>query len=288
MKYAIITNPVSGNLNVDQKRSRLAGAAKILNAEIHGLDTGSVDEFFQCARELAPRCDVLVAAGGDGTLSDVIHAVDTRRTPVAFLPLGTGNAMGYALNYRGNLTRIARRIRDSRIREYDLIDCDGKARAFMASVGIEGAILQCKGKYTARRFTGFAAYFMAVFHAYFKQYKRFFVKGVVDGSEVEVRNLLSLMVVKQPYYGFGMKVVPEARLDDGRLHLLFVNSGFFESVFGGITAFTVGNRIGHYRTGRQLDIKLGHPATLQFNGNVGWAADAFTFTVLPGALKIKC
>ncbi|MBW2193421.1 MAG: hypothetical protein JRF27_06510, partial [Deltaproteobacteria bacterium] len=78
MKYAIITNPASGNMTVDQKRSRLAGAATVLNAEIHGLDTGSVDAFFQCSRDLASRCDVLVAAGGDGTLSDVINAVDTR------------------------------------------------------------------------------------------------------------------------------------------------------------------------------------------------------------------
>ncbi|MCF8052754.1 MAG: acylglycerol kinase family protein [Desulfobacterales bacterium] len=64
MHYAIITNPVSGGLNPEQKRSALAEAAQILDAEIHGLDTRSAEEFRQCAEQLAGRCDVLVAAGG--------------------------------------------------------------------------------------------------------------------------------------------------------------------------------------------------------------------------------
>lgn len=287
MKYAIITNPVSGSMTIDQKRSRLADAAKLLDAEIHGLDTVSVDEFFQCARDLASQCDVLVAAGGDGTLSDVINAVDTRQIPVAYLPLGSGNAMGYALNTRGNLSEISAQIKQGKIREYDLIDCDGKARAFMASVGIEGTILQRRKQYIAKGFKGFKAYLTAVFHAYFREYSRVFSEIIVNGDGIRLESLLSLMVVKQPYYGYGMKTVPKARFDDGLLHILLINSGFFESVFGGITAFTAGNRIGQYLTGRVINVKLNQSVILQFNGNVGWTADTFSFTLLPGALRIK-
>jgi diacylglycerol kinase family enzyme len=39
------------------------------------------------------KYEVIVVAGGDGTFSDVINAIDTSRTPVAYLPLGSGNAM---------------------------------------------------------------------------------------------------------------------------------------------------------------------------------------------------
>jgi hypothetical protein len=62
----------------------------------------------------------------------------------------------------------------------------------------------------------------------------------------------------------------------------------FESVIGGITAFTIGNRIGQYRTGRELAVELERPLNMQIDGNEGWNADAFTFKVLPYALKIKC
>ena len=70
MHYAIITNPVAGRMGIDRKRFLLAGAAEILNSEIEGLDTHSVDDFRRCAKDLSTKCDVLVAAGGDGTLSD--------------------------------------------------------------------------------------------------------------------------------------------------------------------------------------------------------------------------
>ena len=288
MRYAIITNPVSGKMTVDQKFFALGKAAKILDAEIHGLDTVTADDFSKCARELATRCDVLVTAGGDGALSDIINSIDTTRTPIAYLPLGTGNAMRYALKYKGSITDIAMRIKDGKIHEYDLIDCNERIRAFMISIGIEGTIIRLRDQYVAQGASGFKTYFRAVVNSYFKEYKRTTARVTVDDAMFEVDNLLSLLVVKQPYYGFGMNVVPRARFNDRQLHISCINSGLFESVIGGITAFTIGNRIGQYRTGRQLTVELERPLTMQIDGNEGWKADAFTFTVLPNALKIKC
>ena len=288
MRYAIITNPVSGTMTADQKRAALAQAAEILDTEIHGLDTTTAEEFGQCARELATRCDVLVAAGGDGTFSDIINAIDTVQTAVGFLPLGTGNALRHALQYKGELADLAVRIRNSEICEYDLINCDEKRRAFTSSVGIEGTITRLRQHYRARGGTGFKTYVRAVLNSYLKDYERANAKITVDNETFEAKNVLSLMVVKQPYYGFGMKVVPRARFDDRQLHILCVSSGLIKTVIGGTAAFIIGNRIGEYRTGRQLRVKLDRPLVLQTDGDEGWAADSFSFTILPKALKIKC
>ena len=100
MIYAIISNPVSGTTTIDQKRNALEAPAGILGAGIHGLDTRSPDDLMACVRDLAANCDVIVIAGGDGTFSDIINAVDTAQKPVAFLPLGTGNALRHAFKYR--------------------------------------------------------------------------------------------------------------------------------------------------------------------------------------------
>ncbi len=288
MRYAIITNPVSGEMTADQKRAALAQTAEILNAGIHGLDTTTAEEFGQCARELATRCDVLVAAGGDGTFSDIINSIDTAQTPVAFLPLGTGNALRHALQYKGELADIAVRIRNGKFREYDLINCDEKRRAFMASVGIEGTAVQLWHQYRAQGSTGFTTYFRALFNAYFKEFKRTTARLTIDNAPFETSKLLTLMVVKQPYYGFGMKVVPRARFDDRQLHILCVSSGLIKTVIGGTAAFIIGNRTGEYRTGRQLRVKLDRPLVLQTDGDEGWSANSFSFTILPKALKIKC
>ena len=287
MHYAIITNPVSGKMSADQKRSALAKPAEILNAEIHGLETVTADDFGQCARELAGKCDVLVAAGGDGTLSDVINAINTEQKTIAYLPLGTGNSVGYALGLKGNLSHMAVRIREGRIREYDLIDCDEKRRSFMSSVGLEGTILGLRDQYLTRGATGFKVYIRAALRAYFREYKRCLAEFTVDGLTFTVENLLTLLVFKQPYYGYGMRIVPRARFDDGLLHVLSINSRLFGSVLGALTSLTIGNRVGQYRTGRELAVKLERPVMLQVDGNMGWEADVFNFRVLPKALKIK-
>jgi len=288
MHYAIITNPVSGGLSPGQKRSALAKAAEILDAEIYGLDTRSVQEFGQCAEQLAGRCDVLVAAGGDGTFSDLINAVDTKHQAVGFLPLGTGNALRHALRYPSDLSRAARRIKQGGIHRYDLIDCDGKKIAFTASVGIEGTVIRRWQQRRTRGGGGFKTYFLAFIDAYFRLYQRANAVIQMDQETIRIEELLSLMVVKQPYYGFGMKVVPKARFDDRKLHTLSVDSGPFMTFIGGLAAFTVGNPIGRYRTGKALKVELDRPLMLQADGNLGWEADSFSFRILPGALKLKC
>lgn len=287
MRYAIITNPVSGKMTVDQKRTVLAKAAEILDAKIYGLDTITTDDFSQCARELTTHYDVLVTAGGDGTFSDIINSIDTAQTTIAYLPLGTGNAMRYALKYKGSLADIAMRIRDGKIHKYDLVNCDKKKCAFMASIGIEGTLIRLRNQYLAQGATGFKTYLRAAFNAYFREYKRAIATITVDDATFDTENLLSLMVVKQPYYGFGMDVVPEARFDDRKLHILCINSGLFKCTIGVVTAFTIGNRIGKYRTAHKLAVQLERPLILQIDGNYAWDADNFTFTVLPNALKIK-
>ena len=288
MRYAIITNPASGKTSADQKRSILAEAAKVLDADIYGMDTTTVGEFRQCAHEVAHHCDVIVVAGGDGTLSDIINAVDTARIPLAYLPLGTGNAMKHALRYKGSLSDIARRIKNGKIHEYDLINCDDRVRAFTVSVGIEGEVIRLRNQYVLRGDVGLKAYVKAIVNSYFKKYKRADARIMIDGSLVKMGNILSLMVVKHPYYGFGMEVVPKARFDDRKLHLVCTNSGLFGAVISGISAFTIGNRAGQYYTGLQIDVSLDRALTMQYNGNEGWRSKRFNFKVLPRALKIKC
>ncbi len=287
MHYAILANPRAGRLSVDRKRTELSGAAALLNASIHGLDTNTRDEFMRCARELAEHCDILVVAGGDGSVSDVINAVDTARHPIAYLPLGTGNALAYSLHMRGPLLHGAKRIRDGSIHAYDLIRCNNKARAFMASVGIDAAILdRIRQRRSAAR-TGLHSYFWAAWMAFFRDYQYPVATLVIDGTQLKVPKLLSLMVVKQPYYGFGMHVMPEAQFNDARLHLRCIDATLLSALWGGLSSFTIGNRSGRYLSGRQLTVQLDRALLLQIDGNLGWKDDHFSFAVLPRALKIK-
>lgn len=287
MHYAIIVNPVAGPLNIDQKRTRLAQAAALLKAPIVGLDTTSAGDFRQCAREAAAHCDVLVVAGGDGTLSQIINTVDTSRQTIAYLPLGSGNAMGHALKYSGDAADIAGRIKDARVSAYDLIQCGGQQRAFMASVGIDGQIIRLRDQYLQQGLTGMQAYIRAISRAYRGSYQPYKARMAIDGHEYQVVRVLSLIVTKQPYFGYGMNVAPQARMGDGRLHIICIRSSPWRLLMAWATALTIGNRAGRYFNGGTLRIRLDHPSILQMDGDADGDGDAFDFNVLPGALRIK-
>jgi diacylglycerol kinase (ATP) len=286
--YAIIANPASGRMTIAQKRHALAEAAGILGAEIHGLNTRTSAEFGRCARQLARRYGVLVAAGGDGTFSEVINAVDTALTPVAYLPLGSGNALRHALGYRGGLADAALRIKHGRIREYDLIDCGGRRKAYNASIGIEGFILTLRDRYLAKGHRGVGAYARAVLRAFTMGLRRRAAEIVVDRRRIFVDNLVSLLIMKEPYYGYGMNMVPRACFDDGRLHVVSITSGPAGLVVIGAGAFLGGNRMGQYVSCRRLTARMDRPVVLQTDGNAAWESAEFVFTVLPKSLRIKC
>lgn len=271
-----------------RKVAALNKAGRILGgAAICGLKTRNSAELVQCARDVAAHCDVLVIAGGDGTFSDIVNAIDTVETPVAFLPLGTGNALSYALGYKRGPAAAAKAIRDGKIRKHDLLECKGHKRGFMMSVGFEGTVLQSYDRYLKRGYGGFGAYVAGFLEAYFRKYRRTNAQITIDGHTRQVDNLLSLMVVKQPYYGFGMKVVPGARFDDGLIHTLCINSGTFGCALGAITAFAGGNRTGRYVSGREVRVRPTTPLPLQIDGDFIARAETFRFRVLPQSLRIK-
>jgi len=287
-RYAILANPASGNVSHQRRYALLKQAANLLSAEIHGLDTASAEEFSQCAREQAERCDVLVVAGGDGTFSLAINAVTIPSTTLAFLPFGTGNALTYALGYRGKRTgEIAARIRAGRRRPCDLIDCGGRKRGFMVSLGIDGAEIRRYEKYRRRGYGGLSAHIRAGLQAYFQDYRPAGARVTVDNASRRIRRLTSFMVVKQPFFGMGLQAVPRARWSDGLLHTITFASGLLGVAGGLLTGFTVGNRFGDYRFGKMATVKLSAPLTLQIDGDVGWSANRFSFSVLPGAIHLK-
>lgn len=287
MRYTIITNPASGNITLSRRQGLLAHAGRILQARVHGLDTTSKQEFLTCARDLAGKCDVLVVAGGDGSLSDVINAIDTKERPIAYIPLGSGNAMRYALHIRGSVAEVAAQIREGHVHEFDLIQCDERRLAFMVSVGLEGVVIQKRDEYKALGTSGFKAYLRAFLVAYCKDFKGVKARIAMNGRSLETGSLLSLMIMKQPYYGYGLKVMPGARLDDGRLHVRVLHTGAISSLVGGVTSLTVGNRVGLYRTAEQVSVVLERPLPMQTDGDVAWEAKEFHFKVLPGALRMK-
>jgi diacylglycerol kinase family enzyme len=101
-----------------------------------------------------------------------------------------------------------------------------------------------------------------------------------------VQKCFSLVVTKIKFYGYGILVVPQAKMDDGKLHTLLVSLELFDKNCGLAAPFIGGNRGGAYRACRSVSFTTKRAMPWQVNGSVQGKAKKFDFRVLPGALKL--
>jgi diacylglycerol kinase (ATP) len=288
VKFGMLVNPTAGMTNATRKTRTLQAVRETLgDCEIRGLDTRSREEFMQCAADLAQKVDVLVVAGGDGSFSDAINALDSE-TVFSYIPLGSGCALGYALDLPPQLTRVAKKIKEGRLHHFDLILCDGRRKAFMSSIGIEGDIINRREALRENGVNGPHAYAMATFGSLFADLERSTMTILVDGQELVIPDAVTTIVTKIPYYGYKMKVVPNAVFDDGYLHLLAINSRWGEIVQILANAFLNENKLGTYRKAREIRITVERERYAQIDGNLYRKGTSFDFRVLPKALKMWC
>jgi diacylglycerol kinase (ATP) len=318
MKYGIIANPVSGKLSIDKKRRKLKKVSDTLGGDcvLGGLDTESKEQFCACAGDLTEKVEVLIVAGGDGTVSDIINAVDSE-VVLSYLPFGSGCALRYALNMPFGLKKIAEQIRDGNQHSLDLILCDNNRKSFMTSIGLEAAILQERRDLQKFGIKGPPAYAIATIHQILTDYKRADTTINIDGQTYNVPNALSTIITKIPYYGYRMKMVPNAEFGDGHLHLLAVNANQADVIRGvinsfrserGIAKFLTSKNIqdssfiskkaikrlfineqllGEYKKGTSIRITTQEERYLQTDGDLYRKGTEFRFDVLPGALKMR-
>ena len=287
MKYGIIANPVSGNRSLHDKRKALNEVADILkDVTIAGLDTTSPEEFSRCAHELSQTVGILIVAGGDGTFSLVMNNV-SKEVPLGYLPFGSGDVLRHTFNLPRCPKENARLIQAGTEHIIDAICCDGKTKALFASIGIEGSILPERDKYLENNVRGLTAYGLATCKILFDGYVNADLRVSIDQKEVIAPNALTAVITKSPYYGYGFKVVPQAELNDGYLHLLILKAGIWGVFYALATSLMGGNRIGEYYKAKEINIISSTEQLLQRNGDPEKEKRTqFSFRVLPKELKM--
>src|SRR5437868_2564299 len=95
MRAVLVHNPTAGTKGYD--KDGITAALKLAGYETRYASTKGDD----VEDALKKGADLVVAAGGDGTIATVIRALTDRSIPVALLPLGTANNIARSLGIAG-------------------------------------------------------------------------------------------------------------------------------------------------------------------------------------------
>jgi diacylglycerol kinase (ATP) len=172
---------------------------------------------------------VLLAMGGDGTVHALVNAAHGSDVVLGILPAGGGNDFAAALGLPKNPIAAAKAILSARPRFVDLLcarTADGRCRLYAGGggVGLDADAARHASR-TYARLPGRLRYIAAALRA-LREFKPLHVRAEFPGSELAAVELQVLLagVLNTPSYGAGLRLAPDARVDDGLLTSLFVKN----------------------------------------------------------------
>ena len=219
-QLGIIINPAAG-------RGKGAAALERLLPEIQNATAGEArlyrtigpgDGTHQAEKAIAAGAVILAAAGGDGTLCEVIQAAAPKQIPVLCLPNGTGNDLVRTLGIN-SLEHAASLLQSGKVMRIDAGLLEGKRFVNILSCGFDAEVGdKINKKY--RHLKGTAAYLAGVVSTLIS-YKALPLTLEIDGTRIE-RKVMLCAVANAQTYGGGMKVSPHSVVNDGLLEVILV------------------------------------------------------------------
>jgi len=312
MLVGCVVNPTAGSGRMGRKWPEVSQALKRHFPELRIEETRASGDACALARKFAIEgVGLVIAAGGDGTVSEVVDGLLEARDEGAaacelgVVPIGTGSDLARSLGLSGDPVAVAARIASATARKLDagrvdFIDDHGAlcTRHFVniASFGLSGptarAVNQAKRE---SRMSGKALFLWHTIREIIR-YRFQHVRVTVDGGEPVEGRIALVAVANGRYFGGGMMIAPEAAQDDGLAEVVIVLGTSKLSMLKDLRLVYSGSHRGlpscRFLRGRKVTIEpvgdaLLNGALVDIDGESPGRIPA-TVEMLPGALQVRC
>ena len=222
MKPYIIVNPAAGS--VTSLDGLLTQLQRLNPAKVRVTRAvGDAEKFARAA--IRNRCDYIVAAGGDGTLNEVVNGIARRAEDVCVgvVPLGTGNDFARALGLPATINDNLDILLCRKTKSIDLVRVKSDRTRFFVNVsagGFSGLVdekltPEIKHTWGPLAYVRGAAAALPNLHAYRTQV--FF-----DGGESLSLDLYNVVIGNGRFVAGGLPIAPAADLGDGLLDVILI------------------------------------------------------------------
>jgi YegS/Rv2252/BmrU family lipid kinase len=284
----IIANPVSGFWHLHA--SRLHETLAFLRE--HGWRAelwhtrGPGDGGVLARKAVEQGADMVIAAGGDGTINDIIQGLVGSETALGVLPTGTVNVWAREMGIPHDMHKAREILINGQTRSIDVGCVNGRYFLLMVGIGIDGQITRAVEHKPLKRL-GVLGYTLAALW-FGPGYKGFPVVVNNDGMVVKTRALQVFIGNTQLYAG-AFKFTWQARLDDGLLDLVIVRKRSWLGRIIVLSDFILRRnqrrRWVRYEQVKSVKIDTPTPVDYQIDGDSGGQTPA-VLTIAQKALKV--
>lgn len=250
--------------------------------------TGEGDATLAAAEAVERGFDVIIAAGGDGTLYEVINGMAERenRPPLGILPLGTTNDFARAMAIPKNLEAACDIIIHGATRVIDL----GKAnQRYFINIAGGGSLTELTYEVPSRLKTmlGQLAYYMKGLE---KLPRLRPVEIILKSDDRELHEEVMVFLISNTNSVAGFeKLCPDAAIDDGLMDIILVKKCNLVEMIRVVTLALRGEHLNdphiiHFQS-KHIQITSPDYTQLNLDGEFGGTLPG-TFSVLPSHLQI--
>ena len=171
---------------------------------------------------IARGASLIVAAGGDGTINEVVEGMVHSAVPLAILPAGTANVLAMEMKLGSRLERVAERLEECRPQRIPVgrLICDGgrvdRHFMLMAGVGLDAHIVYNVNAFLKAR-VGKIAYWVAGWSLLGKKLGQFTVEA--DGKRYPSSFAL---ISKVRNYGGDFEIARSVNIMDDEFELVLL------------------------------------------------------------------
>lgn len=292
----MIVNPAAGAGLASKSRSSVADYFTAQGRKVEFSESASSDDLRrQAARATAEGFRFVIALGGDGAVHHLVEGLfgDLFGTPAiaGILPAGNGNDIARALGIPLDPVRAAEAFLHSQARPIDVVRsqfADGRTAHFLVAGGMG---LDAEAAHLAntifKQWPGVTRYLAGALTAFFDG-ATFNLRAEIDSVAWSGRALLAV-VANGPYYGSGIRIAPEAKMNDGTLDVLLVRDVPWTRLLEAIPILLTSGDLRF----REIERFRGHRVRLEADRPVKVHGDGeflgespVEFSILPGAIRV--
>jgi diacylglycerol kinase (ATP) len=224
----VFVNPSAGRGGAGRKTAEVRQEFARRQFLVDLVEAASPQEFRASVQaRIASGCRTFIAMGGDGTLQLLVREVIGRELQVGVIPAGGGNDFAAALGIQKNVSQAVDVIIAGKSRSVDVVRVrtgSGHDELYLGGGGLgldAEAVRFASGKFL--RWPGRLRYVASALAA-LRGFSGVEIEADFPGSDLPrlKKRVLLAAALNTPTYGGGLRLAPDARLDDGLLEIVMI------------------------------------------------------------------
>ncbi|HQR38347.1 MAG TPA: diacylglycerol kinase family lipid kinase [Blastocatellia bacterium] len=160
-------------------------------------------------RHVADGVDIVIAAGGDGTLNEVLQGMAGSATPLAIWPAGTANVLARELGLSTEIDDVVETVAHGRPLRIAIGKAGDRYFFLMAGIGLDAAIIR-DVRAGLKATLGEGAFWLVGLAKFFSAAPEPFVVDI-DGTQYDAG---FVAIGNASRYGGSLSLTPDARIDE--------------------------------------------------------------------------